>query len=47
MLTFDHTELLTGQPTLTHKEEYTIFKRLGMAIPLHFNFGYAITVWKA
>ena len=46
-LPFDYNEILTGQPSLTGKEEYTIMKRLDTAIPLHANFGYAITVWKA
>ena len=44
---FDYTEIMTGQPSLTGKEEYVIMKRLEMAVPLHANFGYAITVWKA
>lgn len=47
MLPFDYTELTTGNPSLTRKEEYLILKRLKMPIPLHFNYGYAITVWKA
>lgn len=47
MLPFDYTEIMTGQPSLSGKEEYTIMKRLEMAVPLHANFGYAITVWKA
>lgn len=46
-LPFDYTEIMTGQPSLSGKEEYTIMKRLEMAVPLHANFGYAITVWKA
>lgn len=47
LLPFDYPEIMTGQPSLSGKEEYTIIKRLGMAVPLHANFGYAITVWKA
>lgn len=47
MLPFDYEELKTGQPSITRKEEYIIVKRLEMAIPLHFNYGYAVTVWKA
>ncbi len=47
MLPFDYTELMTGDASLSRKEEYIITKRLEMAIPLHANFGYAITVWKA
>ena len=47
LLPFDYTEIMTGQPSLSGKEEYTIMKRLEMAVPLHANFGYAITVWKA
>lgn len=46
-LPFDYTEIMTGQPSLSGKEEYTIMKRFEMAVPLHANFGYAITVWKA
>lgn len=46
-LPFDYNEIMTGQPSLTGKEEYTIMKRLEMPIPFHANFGYAITVWKA
>lgn len=47
MISFDKNELLTGNSSLTGKEEYIITKRLEMPVPLHFNFGYAITVWKA
>ena len=47
MISFDKNELLTGNSSLTSKEEYIIIKRLEMPVPLHFNFGYAITVWKA
>ena len=47
MLPFDYNEIMTGQPSLTGKEEYTIIKRLKMAVPLHASFGYAITTWKA
>lgn len=47
MLSFDENEFLTGNPSLTGKEEYKISKRKEMSIPLHANFGYAITVWKA
>ena len=47
LLPFDYTEIMTGQPSLSGKEEYIITKRLEMATPLHANFGYAITVWKA
>ena len=47
MLPFDYNEIMTGQPSLTSKEEYTITKRLKMVTPLHANFGYAITVWKS
>lgn len=46
-LPFDYNEILTGQPSLTGREEYTIRKKYEMAVPLHGNFGYAITVWKA
>lgn len=47
MLPFDYNEVMTGQPTLSGKEEYTITQRLEMAVPLHAHYGYAITVWKA
>jgi exodeoxyribonuclease-5 len=47
LITFDKNELFTGMPTLSSKEEYYIKKRTEMSVPLHFNFGYAITVWKA
>ena len=47
MLSFDEQEFLTGTPSLNGKEEYKIKKRIEMPIPLHANFGYAITVWKA
>ena len=47
MLPFDYNEIMTGQSSLTGKEEYTIMKRLEMAVPLHASYGYAITVWKA
>lgn len=47
LITFDKNELFTGMPTLSSKEEYYIKKRTEMPVPLHFNFGYAVTVWKA
>ena len=47
MLSFDEQELLTGASSLTAREEYLIKKRVEMPTPLHANFGYAITVWKA
>ena len=47
MIPFDYNEITTGQPSLSGKEEYTILKRLEMAVPIHANYGYAITVWKA
>jgi ATP-dependent exoDNAse (exonuclease V) alpha subunit len=46
-LYFDKNEILTGKPTLTGKEEYKILTKLKQGVPLHCNFGYAITVWKA
>ena len=46
-LYFDKNEILTGKPTLTGKEEYKILTKLKKDVPLHCNFGYAITVWKA
>ena len=45
-LPFDYTEVMTGKPALTGAEEYRLM-RMDEAIPLHANFGYAITVWKA
>ena len=47
MISFDAQEILTGNSSLTKAEEYKILKRLEQAVPLHFSFGYAITVWKA
>lgn len=47
IIDFDQNEILTGIPSLTSKEEYIIKKRLDQPTPLHFNFGYAVTVWKA
>lgn len=44
----DYNEFFTGKPSLTGKEEYAIYKRVKDQVPpLHFSFGYAITVWKA
>ena len=44
----DYNEIFTGHSTLTGEEEYLIYKKAqDKRIPLHFNFGYAITVWKA
>ena len=46
----DYNELLTGTPSLTGPEEFQLLKRfksLSPIIPLHFNYGYAITCWKA
>ena len=46
-LPFDYNEILTGNPSLTRKEEYLLTKLYHMPFPLHANFGYAITVWKS
>lgn len=46
-ISFDKSEILTGKSTLRGEEEYTIKNRLKRSTPLHFNFGYAITVWKS
>lgn len=46
-IVWDYTELNTGKPSLTREEEFIIRKRLKMPLPLHVNYGYAITVWKA
>ena len=45
-LFIDYNELLTGTPSLTGEQEYRIMK-YKLPVPLHFNYGYAITVWKA
>ena len=47
MISLDRDELFKGTPSLSGREEYYIKKRLEQPVPLHFNFGYAITVWKA
>ena len=46
-ITFDKQEILTGNQTLKGTEEYLIKNKVKEPLPLHFNFGYAITVWKA
>lgn len=46
-IAWDEHALLTGQKTLSSKEEYKILKNRKLALPLFFTFGYAITVWKA
>lgn len=46
-LEFDLQELLSGTPFLTSKEEFMLTKRNIVTPPLHGNYGYAITVWKA
>jgi hypothetical protein len=46
-LPFDYQELTTGIPSLSSREEYIVIARLKRAVPLHGNFGYAITTWKA
>ena len=45
----DYNELLTGNPSFTTREEYLLAKRFKTMAPtpLHFNYGYAITCWKA
>lgn len=45
----DFNELVTGQATLSGNEEYKILQhKVGLPpVPMHFNYGYAITVWKA
>ena len=47
MISLDRDELFKGTPSLSGREEYYIKKRLEQPVPLHFNFGYAVTVWKA
>lgn len=44
---FDKAEILTGTSSLKKREEYLIKNKIKQILPLHFNFGYAITVWKA
>ena len=44
---FDKAEILTGTSSLKKREEYLIKNKVKQRLPLHFNFGYAITVWKA
>lgn len=46
MLAFDYNELLSGEASLTLREEYRLNKS-DYAVPLHCNYGYAITTWKA
>lgn len=46
-LPFDYQELISGTPSLTSREEYLILTKVKTAVPLHGNFGYAVTVWKA
>ena len=43
---WDTNEIETGIPFFTGEEEYQI-KRRRKALPMHFGYGYAITVWKA
>ena len=45
-LTFDYNEIKTGTPSLTGEEEYKLYK-MKKSLPLHANFGYAITTWKS
>ncbi len=47
MITFDYNELLTGEASLSLNEEYRLEKLKKYALPLHGNYGYAITTWKA
>lgn len=44
---FDYNELIKGTPSLTRAEEYALYKSGKYPIPLHMNYGYAITTWKA
>ena len=46
-LSIDYNELLTGNPSLTGEQQYRIMRTKTLINPLHFNYGYAITVWKA
>lgn len=46
MVPADYNEIVTGQPSLSGPEEYKLYKK-SLSIPMHINYGYAITVWKA
>lgn len=47
-LDLDKEMFVTGKPTLDNKEEYKVYKsKYRKSIPLRFEYGYAITVWKA
>lgn len=46
-ISIDYNELLTGNPSFTGEQQYRIMKSKLSTNPLHFNYGYAITVWKA
>jgi DNA helicase IV len=46
-LSIDYNELLTGNSSLTGEQQYRIMRTKTLINPLHFNYGYAITVWKA
>ena len=47
-LDLDKEMFVTGKPTLDNKEEYKVYKsKYRNSIPLRFEYGYAITVWKA
>lgn len=44
----DYQELLTGTPSFNGQEEYMLQKKYKhYPLPLHLNYGYAITCWKA
>lgn len=43
----DYNQLITGKPTLDGRDEYQLISKLRLTPPLHVNYGYAITVWKA
>ena len=44
---FDYSELVSGNSSLSPREEYLVLTKLKQSVPLHGNFGYAVTVWKA
>lgn len=46
-LPFDYSELVSGNSSLSPREEYLVLTKLKQSVPLHGNFGYAVTVWKA
>ena len=46
-LNMDKQNILTGQPTLDHKQKFVVGKKYPWAIPQEFTYGYAITCHKS